>query len=270
MKGLLLKDYHTLRRRLLVWGITLAFTAIVCVVFMISAKQGYVASFYDKVLKADAWLIPYLTRIVLLLFLLLSMAASLDLIRHTFYVDKEASSCREAGSVPVSTAQRVGARFLLMAAAVFGAIAVDFVLLIIVRMTADVMPFGNSMSIVLALAGVTIFAQTLGMFWGYNCGAGAVLYGNFVSLMIVFAAILIHNRELLGRVLTADGSKTTEVLMEVFSGASHFLEHKGGYVFLASLPIMAAGYGVAVWIAGRKREERTGLQETPQPAEKDD
>ena len=257
MKGLLLKDYYILRRKLFVWGITVAFTTIVCVMFMISAKHGNVATLYDKMAaaedSADAWIIPYMTRMVLQLFLLLPVAASFDMLQHIFFDDRAASFYKVAGSMPVSTAQRVGVRFLLMPAAVLASIAVDCVLLVLVRLTSDLMPFGNSMSIVLAFAGVAIFAQTLALFWGYNCGAGAAMYGNLVGLVLVFAAILIHNRELVGRVFTTDSSESTGVVMEVFSKSSYFLEHKGGYVFLASLPIMAVGYCVTVWIAGRKR-----------------
>ena len=89
----------------------------------------------------DAELIPFLTRIVLTMFLLLPVAASFDLIQYVFMDDKTASFYKVASSLPLSTYRRVGERYLLLGIVIAVSFVVDAVLLVLVKLTSDLMPF---------------------------------------------------------------------------------------------------------------------------------
>ena len=257
MRGLLLKDYYCLKRKLFVWGVTVLATTIVCVMFMISTKTGNIALIYDKMANSedsmDAALIPFLTRIVLTMFLLLPVAASFDLIQYVFMDDKTASFYKVASSLPLSRYRRVGERYLLLGIVIAVSFAVDAVLLVLVKLTSDLMPFIDSFQIVLAFGGVSLFCATIALLFGYRFGAEAAIWGNLLGVIILIVAVVIRNFSFIKELFTVEGDDATLCILEGFTGAADFLEHKGVFVFLVSLPIAGAGYFLSVWIMGRKR-----------------
>ena len=257
MRGLLLKDYYCLKRKLFVWGVTIFATTAVCVMFMISTKTGNVAVLYEKIANSedsmDAAIIPFLTRIVLILFLLLPVAASFDLMQYVFTDDKTASFYKVASSLPLSRHKRVGERYILLGIVIVGSFAIDAVLLALVKATSDLMPFWDSFQIVLAFGGVSLFCATIALVFGYRFGADAAIWGNLVGAVILIAAVIIRNLSFFKKLFSVEGDESAIHLLKGLTGAADFLEHKGVYVLLAALPVAGAGYLLSVWIMGRKR-----------------
>ena len=257
MKGLLVKDYYCLRRKLFIWAVTIAVTALVCVMFMVSTKTGNVALLYEKMANSedsmDASLIPFLTRITLLLFLMMPVAASFDLVQYVLLDDKTASFYKVASSLPVSPYERVGERYLLLMIVTGGAFVIDAILLIPVKMTSDLMPFWDSLQIVLAVTGVAFFCVTVSLLFGYLFGADAAMWGNLAAVAVLILAAAVRNRGILKNILSNDSEESAFYMVQACTEAADFLEHKGHLVFLASLPVMGIGYLLTVLAAKRKR-----------------
>jgi hypothetical protein len=201
----------------------------------------------------DAALIPFLTRIVLTMFLLLPVAASFDLIQYVFMDDKTASFYKVASSLPLSRQKRVGERYVLLGIVIVVSFAVDAVLLLLVKLTSDLMPFPDSFQIVLAFGGVSLFCATIALVFGYRFGAEAAIWGNLVGVVVLIAAVIIRNFAFFKELFSVEGDDSVRCILKGFTGASDFLEHKGIFVLLASLPIAGAGYLLSVWIMGRKK-----------------
>ncbi|MBO4670093.1 MAG: ABC-2 transporter permease [Lachnospiraceae bacterium] len=261
MKGILIKDVYCLKRKLFYWGITVFMAGAVCLMFVISSKHGNLAKFFaewenteDPESAADAvFMIPFLCKWVLSIFLLLPLAAAFDLVQSVFTDDENASFYKVAASLPVSRFERVGARATLIAAALSSGIVIDMILLAFCVPATDLLTYREAMEVVMAFAGVALLCQSVALWFGYRFGAKAAMYGNLLTLAGLAVLTVLGNLKLLKRTFTAPDELKSGYLYDLFDKAVSFLENKGHFVLLIAVPVFAVCYFAACSAAVRKR-----------------
>ncbi|MBO4400125.1 MAG: ABC-2 transporter permease [Lachnospiraceae bacterium] len=257
MKGLMIKDLYCLRRKMTIWGITVLMTSIVCVMFIFSAKYGNLAKAFDGMRRTEeeatvSFLVPFLIKEMLIIFLLLPLGASFDLIQSVFIDDKNASFYKVASTLPVTRYERVGARALLILSSLGIGMVIDLVLLSVCRAASDLLSFRGSIEIILTFAGAFLMCQAVALFFGYLDGTAA-MYGNLATGIALLLIAVIANRKMLQRVFSAPEELKDAYLFELFNSMIRFIENKGHWVFLCALPVFAVCYFLACCAAGRKR-----------------
>ena len=261
MKGLLIKDVYCLKRKLFYWGITVFMAGAVCVMFVISTKHGNLAKLFTEWRNVEdpesaedaAFMIPFLSKEVLSIFLLLPLAAAFDLVQSVFTDDKNASFYKVASSLPVTRFERVGARAVLIGTALASGMLIDIILLSFCVPASDLLTFRGAMEVVMAFAGVALLCQSVALYFGYRFGAQTAMYGNLLTIAVLAVMTVLLNMKLLKRTFTAPEELKSGYLFDLFNKAVDFLETKGHRVVLCAIPVFVICYFAACSAAVRKR-----------------
>lgn len=257
MKGLIIKDYYCMKKTIRMIALVSVITIFLAIMFTLSTKYGNVAKGIaktaekmagnDSMIPEEVFLSVY--RYVIWIVLLIPMAYIANVI-DCFEEDSRAGFAKVLFSMPVSTKEIVGARYLSVLLYAFVGCVVSLIAAGCVSLASDYLQFIYMVSVIFTFLGSLLFFVAGQMMFLYWLG---VKYKEFIFIGEGVAVVIIlfpWIKSWWQGVQKIAGVDAMTVILDSFND---FLTTKGIYIFLTAIVAYAISYICSVQIVKKRR-----------------
>ena len=247
MKGLIIKDLYCLKKEIrLFLGVTIG-SAIVAILFLLSARYGNIAIALDDIQKTEMISGEQLLRLtdMLALFIIYLPIALTGSLVECFKEDSKAGFAKVMFSMPVSCKKIVGSRYITCLLFFGVCILSSTFCNILVTSVSDSLKFVSVFKGTLCCCAIFMIYISLVMFLLYLLGTKRSDIIQSVPFLIVFFG---------GTIRFAAKIEDGADIMEMISSGKEFFTNYSWFLFGAAVLCILVSYTVSVKILERRRE----------------
>lgn len=252
MKGLIMKDLYCLKKELrLFLGVTIG-SALVSVLFLLSARYGNIADALADIQKTEMLGSDTLLSMcdMLALFVIYLPIALVGSLVECFKEDSKAGFSKVAFSMPLSCKKIVGSRYitcmLFFGVCVLSASFCNA----IVSSVSDTLEFLTVLKGVFFMCAIFMIYMSLIMLLLYLLGTKRADIIQAVPILLVFCVWVIRFAVKMEELSDTEG---LGALIEIINSSKEFMEKQGVMIFAAALLCMCLSYFLSVKIVEKKR-----------------
>ena len=255
MKGLIIKDLMSFRKRLVVVVFVTVAVIILAVMFSISAKSG---NLYKMTVpgpdtsEQEAQTARDVMSFVFLALMLLPMSAVGDTVKNMLFEDRRSGFTAVASVTPLTIGQRISSKIICFCTLYLAGAVLSIVTSSVVSLFTDIVTLGQLFSIVIIGLSVCLIYTFLVFDIGIVFNASE-MYSETFALLIILVVILCMNIKNFIALIKA-GDNFTNVIFKQAKNVSALIIDRFYVFFIVAVIFGIISYFVTVAAATKKRE----------------
>ena len=255
MRGLIIKDMMSFRKRLVTVVFVTVTTLILAVMFSISAKSGnlYLMTVPGPdTTEQEAEVARDVFSYIFMVLMLLPMCAVGDTVKNMIFEDRLSGFTAVASVTPLTIGQRIMSKIICFCGLYIAGAALSIVISSVVVLFADIVTFSQLFAIVIIGFSVCLIYTFLLFDIGIAFNVSEMYSETFALLIILFIILGLNTKNIID--LIKAGDNFPNVIFEQAKNVSSLIIDRF-YVFLIVAVIFGIiSYFAAVAVATRKRE----------------
>lgn len=252
MKGLIIKDFYCLKKRLINYGFILVGVVAISIMFVLSYQFGNIHTGIMDMVDSNEITHTQIVKIAsmaLLLFMLVPIACTGD-VTSLFLDDAGASFYKLAAAMPISTNKRVASRYITSLLLIGIGVLVDVLMVVVISQVTDLISFWHFCGIIVSFSSLMVIYISMVITLMYLCGHTAATYAGMVPLGVFVVVGVAANIKNLKAFWVGEDD---DAIFEIYNNLMDFTQDKLYILFIAALIIAAVSYVVSVILADKKK-----------------
>lgn len=247
MKGLIIKDFYSLKKQIEAFAFIITGVFGVAVMFALSESFGNLKTAVSEMAK-DGLDITTVVKISVMLFLVLPLVCTGN-IADLFTYDRTASFYKTAASMPLTAGKRVMSKFITSFIFLSIGAAVDIAMAAVMASVSDIIVFSKCAGVLFSISACMIIYMSIVITLCY--GGVSAANATFIPIISFVALFVVIKLRDIGKVLFSDDIQS---MASFFRSMVSALENRF-YLFLAAaVPVCIICYIISVYFAEKRKE----------------
>ena len=255
MRGLILKDLMSFRKRFVTVVFVTVVTLILVVMFSISAKSGNLNTMIVPGPDMTAQEAEYARDVfsyVFMMLMILPMSAVGDTVKNMIFEDRLSGFTAVASVTPLTIGQRIVSKFICFCGLYLAGAVLSIVISSVVSIFTDLVTFGQLFAVVIIGLSVCLIYTFLLFDIGIVFNASEMYSETFALLIILIAIFGMNIKNIIA--LIKAGDNFANVIIEQAKNVTAFIIDRFFVFFIVAVIFGIISYFVTVTVATKKRE----------------